>query len=147
MPDQLLSQAEVDGIRADAEQLFVDSVNIRRPTSPGTLNEATGLMVGPTFDDILIATQDALGNWIPNAAIYPIMSRRDRFDEFGQGLIFTRQYRVDLRWSEDDIQIRDEVIAVFSRDPQLIDRVLQVRDVVVGTNLGYRRLTVHDSRE
>ncbi len=80
-------------------------------------------------------------------SIYPIKSRRDRFDEFGHGLIFTRQYRIVLPHTADNVQIRDLWTATSSDDPQLIGRELEIRDVIVSTILGYRSLTVHDFRE
>ena len=78
---------------------------------------------------------------------YGFESRRDRFDEFGQGLIFTRQYRIVLPHPADGIQIRDIWTTTSSDDTQLIGREMEVRDVMVGTIVGYRSLTVHDFRE
>lgn len=75
------------------------------------------------------------------------MSRRDRFDELGEGLVFTRQYRVNVPYTEIDIQIRDRFTILTGTDAQLIGREMEVRDVVVGTNMGYRRIMVHDFRE
>jgi hypothetical protein len=140
--DELISASELAGIRADAQQLFVDACTIeRQPTSKLDSIREVERGTGQLIDDPreLIYTG--------SCSIYPIKSRRDRFDEFGQGLIFTRQYRVTLPHSEDDVQIRDIVTITSSDDTQLIGREMEVRDVIVSTILGYRSLTVHDFRE
>ena len=139
MAGGLLSAIELAGIRADVEELFEDQCTILRPdpTDPPVLNKATGLFVGGTFLTI----------YSGECFITPIISRRDRFDEVGQGLVFTRQYRVGIPWTEDDVQIRDLYTTTATDDPQLLGRGMLVRDVLVGTNLGYRRLTVQDTRE
>jgi hypothetical protein len=140
--DELISASELAGIRADAQQLFVDACIIeRQPTSKETTVREVQRGTGELIDDprTLIYTGAC--------SIYPIKSRRDRFDEFGQGLIFTRQYRIVLPYTVDDVQIRDIWTATSSDDTQLIGREMEVRDVLVSTILGYRSLTVHDSRE
>lgn len=137
MPEELISDLEVAGIRLDTPQLFVDTGKVERVTSKGTLNTTTGELDGPTRITI----------YNGECSIFPIMSRRDRFDEFGQGLIFTRQYRVTLPYTADDIQQRDLFTTLTSHDTQLVGREMEVRDIVVSTILGYRRLTVQDTRE
>lgn len=137
MPEELISQLELDGIRIDTTPLFVDLCTIVRPTGPPLFD--------PVNEDVEPETTVPIYSGV--CSIYPIESRRDRFDEFGQGLIFTRQYRVVLPWDVDDIQIRDRVTITQSQDPQLENRPMEVRDVFVSTNLGYRRLTVHDTAE
>lgn len=138
MPIELISGLELDGIREDADQLFVDEGIFERLTNRATFTREAGEVVG---DD----TYDTIYEGV--CSIYSIQARRDRFDEFGQGLIYTRQYRVILPWDEVGIQIRDRFTTTVSADPQLIGRPMEVRDVVVGTILGYRRITVHDSKE
>ena len=138
MPIELISDLELAGIRTDTEQLFVDECVIVRPTDKALYDRETDDFVG---DD------EATELYEGRCSIYPIESRRDRFDEFGQGLVFTRQYRVVLPWTVDDIQIRDLVTCTVSADPQLIGRPMEVRDVMVATILGYRRLTVQDTAE
>lgn len=139
MPDELLSDLELAGIRADTTQLFVDEGTVHRPdpNNDADFDPDTGAITDQT--ETLIYTGVM--------SIYPIESRRDRFDEFGQGLIFTRQYRVILPWDTPKFQIRDVVRATVSDDPKLIGRRMEVRDTFVSTILGYRRLTVHDIRE
>ncbi len=140
--DELISTSELAGIRQDAKQLFVDACIIERlPTSKEDSNRevvrGTGELVEEPRDLVFTG----------KCSIYPIKSRRDRFDEFGHGLIFTRQYRIVLPHTADNVQIRDLWTATSSDDPQLIGRELEVRDVIVSTILGYRSLTVHDFRE
>lgn len=134
---ELLSPEELAGIREDARQTTeVDTCIIERIVDEGQL-QPNGLIIPSPRATIYIGF----------CAIYPILSRRDRFDELGEGLTFTRQYRVDLPWTVDDVQIRDRLTMVTSEDLQLIGREFEVRDVVVETNIGLRRLTVHDFRE
>lgn len=136
-PD-LLSELEMVGLRTDAETLFVDTGTFYRPLTSEEFDRATETMTGADTDILIYSGR---------MSIYPIMARRDRFDEQGQGLIFIRQYRVILPWFEGEIQIRDRFEIVTSRDPQLAGRVFEVRDVAVSTNVGYRRVTVHDPAE
>lgn len=136
MPIELIETAEVDGIRADIEQLFVDQGRFFRRVGDPILNP-NGTADPPPEADI----------YVGRMSLYPIMSRRDRFDELAEGLVFTRQYRVEVPWSTADIQIRDRLILTVSRDPELVGRELEVRDVIVETNIGMRRITVHDFRE
>lgn len=137
MPSELLSQAEIDGIREDVRQTTeVDQCIIERIVSEGTL-----------LPNGLIDPDPRAVIYTGFCAIYPILSRRDRFDELGEGLVFTRQYRVDLPWDESTVQIRDRFTVTASQDPQLVGREFEVRDVVVETNVAVRRLTVHDFRE
>ena len=140
--NELISASELAGIRADAMQLFVDAATIeRQPTSKLDSTREVERGTGQLIDDPreLVYTGQV--------SIYPIKSRRDRFDEFGQGLIFTRQYRVVLPYTADGVQIRDIFTTTSSDDTQLIGREMEVRDVIVSTILGYRSLTVHDFRE
>lgn len=140
--NELISLDELAGIRTDATQLFVDAGIVeRQKTSKETTTREVDQATGELLDD----PRDLIYTGI--ASIYPIKSRRDRFDEFGQGLIFTRQYRIILPYTVDDIQIRDIWTATGSSDTQLIGREMEVRDVIVSTILGYRSLTVHDPRE
>jgi len=138
MPVELISDAELTGIRTDAEQLFVDECIIDRLIDRAIFSREAGEIVGTDDYDTIYEGE---------CSIYSIQARRDRFDEFGQGLIYTRQYRVILPWDEVGVQIRDRYITTVSADPQLVGRPMEVRDVVVGTILGYRRITVHDSKE
>ncbi len=140
--DELISASELAGIRADVQQLFVDACTIeRQPTSKADTVRQVQRGTGELIDD----PRELIYTGV--CSIWPIKSRRDRFDEFGQGLIFTRQYRVTLPYTVDDVQIRDIWTTTSSDDTQLIGREMEVRDVIVSTILGYRSLTVHDFRE
>ena len=140
--DELISTSELAGIRQDAKQLLVDACIVERlPTSKTDANRevvrGTGQLIEEPRDLIFTG----------KCSVYPIKSRRDRFDEFGHGLIFTRQYRVVLPFDADSVQIRDLVTVTSSDDAQLVGREMEVRDVIVSTILGYRSLTTHDFRE
>lgn len=134
----LVTSNELTGIRTDVEQIFSFRCQVLRSEGRGDLNEATS-----EYENVPNPTILYDGPYF----LTPIISRRDRFDEFGQGLVFTRQYRVDIPFDEDTIQIRDTFIALTSDDTQVVGREMLVRDVLVGTHLGYRRLTVQDTRE
>lgn len=136
---ELMIQADLDGIRADVAEFFEDQCTIVRPdpNDPPVLNKATAELEGGTNIPIYTGV----------CFVKPIISRRDRFDEVGQGLVFTRQYRVGLPWTVTTVQIRDLLTVTASDDPQLIGRPMLIRDVLVGTNIGYRRLTAQDTRE
>lgn len=134
---ELLTSTELAGIRTDVDQLFEDIGIIERIISKGTLDHDTAEFSGEVREVVYSGPMSC----------YPIISRRDRFDEVGQGLVFTRQYRIQIPHTADDVQIRDLVTLTASEDSQLIGRELLVRDVMVATNIGYRRLTVQDSTE
>lgn len=136
-----ITQQELEGIRLDSnQQLFADTGVFERITDLGTLDPATAQYSGEV----------RLTIYSGPCFIYPIMSRRDRFDEFGQGLIFTRQYRVGIPYDPDPAdlpQIRDRFHLTQSTDGAIIGREFEVRDVVVSTLIGYRRITVQDTEE
>ena len=134
---ELLTDEELAGIRVDAQTVInVDECIVERIVSEGTL-----------LPNGFIVKDPRLNIYTGPCAVYPLLSRRDRFDEIAEGLIFTRQYRVDLPWDEADVQIRDRFKVTTTNDPQLLNREMEVRDVVVETNIAIRRLTVHDFRE
>lgn len=139
MPNELISDLELDGLRLDVVQLFVDEGTIHRPdsTEKGDFDPDTAEITDPVEDLVYEGVM----------SVYPIEARRDRFDDLGEGLIFIRQYRVTLPWDVPTVQIRDVVRVTVSEDPDLIGRPMEVRDVFIGTNTGYRRLTVHDVGE
>lgn len=137
--NELISDLEVDGVRDDVEQLFVDQGTIKRPDpdQKGDFDPDTGSITPPVEDDVYAGRMFA----------YPISARRDTVDELGEGLIYVRQYRIGIPWDAPEPQLRDIVRLTTSRDPDLIGRPMEVRDVFVSTNVGYRRLTVHDVGE
>lgn len=137
MPFELISDREVDGIRADVEQIFIDRCTVIRPGLHGEANQTTGQV--ETVSIILYT----------NLRCYcsPIMSRRDDVDEIAAGQVYQRQYRWDVPWDIDDIQIRDQITMTTSHDPQLVGRTMVVKDVVVGSAISYRRFTAIDLEE
>ena len=139
MPVELISDLELAGVRADVEHLFVDAGTIHRPDpdQKGDFNPETG--------EVTAAVENLI--YTGRMSIWPISARRDNQDELGEGLIFIRQYRVNIPWDAAEILIRDIVRITTTADPRLIGRPMEVRDVFVSTNVGYRRLTVHDVRE
>lgn len=137
MPNVLLTDAELAALREDTIQLRPDIGTFERITVPAQYDRTTKLVVPETRIHI----------WTGPVAMYPNRSRRDRFDELGEGLVFTRQYRVGIPYTVTTIQIRDRFTLVVSADPQAVGREMEVRDVEVETNMGYRRISVHDFRE
>lgn len=135
---ELLTDEELAGLRVDVDTVInVDECVITRPV------DQEGTLLPNSF----IVKDPELSIYTGPCAIYPLLSRRDRFDEIAEGLVFTRQYRVDLPWTVADVQIRDRFKVTVTNDPQLLNRLMEVRDVVVETNIAIRRLTVHDFRE
>jgi hypothetical protein len=74
----------------------------------------------------------------------PIIARRDRFDQFGEGLIYSVQYRLTLPWNADGIRITDLVRITSSRDGEGDDRRFEIRDIHRVTDISQRRFTLHD---
>jgi len=77
-------------------------------------------------------------------SITPIIARRDRFDEFGQGLVYSVQYRLTIPWDSSDIHITHLCTITTSRDPEFVGRVFEVRDVHRTSDISQRRITLHD---
>lgn len=141
MPDKLISDLELDGIYLDTtEQLFVDTGRILR-YHRGTyaVNQTTGAVTqgAPT----VIYTGEC--------SVFTISSRRDRFDERGGALIFSRQYRIILPPSVQatDIQLGDTWVTDTSDDPGLIGREMEIKDVLPSSIAGYRRITALDAKQ
>jgi hypothetical protein len=138
MPIELISGLELDGIREDTEQIYTGECMIQRrnPVIPDDV----------AADGSLNVTRSTLYTDIP-CTLAPIMSRRDRFDEFGQALIFTRQYRIRVHWSIENLRIRDLVTITAADDPAALDRLFEIRDVILSDDNSTRILTVQDSEE
>ncbi len=77
-------------------------------------------------------------------SIAPIIARRDRFDEFGQGLVYSVQYRLTIPYSVTGVGITDRVEMITTRDPDFTGRNFEVRDVHRTTDISQRRITLHD---
>lgn len=144
MPVELISDDELAGIRADMEHVFgdddndaVDRVTIFREVAYGDPDSVTAA--------ITITTVNLHVNL--RAHISQVSSRRDTMDEIGNAIVFVRQYRLKVPVEVDDVQIRDFVIVTASRDPAMVGRKYEVRDVVQETNAGARLMTLQDVSE
>lgn len=124
---------EVDALREDNAAEFEDACRIYELT-PGTLDLATKTVSADVERDVYTGP----------CSFMPIVARRDRFDQFGEGLIYQVQYRVLLPWDAVDIRITHRLVLTDTRDPDLLSRNFEVRDVHRATDLGQRRITVHD---
>ena len=128
-----LTQGEMEAVRSDFEGLLSDHCLFYR------INSQSELQAGGGF-----STEDASVVYEGPCSIVPISSRRDRFDEFGEGLIYQLQYRVLLPWDASGIQITDRLEVTESDDPEMSNRNFEVRDVHRVSEIGQRRVTVHD---
>lgn len=143
----LISQIELDGIRADFLELIGDitatstadtpgtTVTVRRSNNDGTTDLATGKVTGETFATIASAVA---------AHVAPIPFRRDRTEEAGGDPVRIRQYRATLLWDVGDILIGDQVDMITSTDPHLVGRTMEVTDVFYESQLAARRITLTD---
>ena len=77
-------------------------------------------------------------------SITPIIARRDRFDEFAEGLVYSVQYRLTLPHTATGIRITHRVTMTSTRDPDFVGRNFEVRDIHRTTDISQRRITVHD---
>ncbi len=123
---------EVDALRQDNLVEFEDTGRFFRETL-GTLQLDETISEG-TLEVIYEGM----------CSFMPIVARRDRFDEFGEGLIYQVQYRVLIPWEVTGIRITDRFKILTTRDPDLVSREFEVRDVHRTTDIGQRRITVHD---
>lgn len=128
-----LRQGELDYIRRDMEIEMEDECKIYRVVTKAELQPDGSL----GFDE-----ETEIYNGI--CSIAPIIARRDRFDEFGQGLVYSVQYRLVLPWDTTGIRITNRVLITVSQDPEFTDRNFEVRDVHRTTDNAQRRITVHD---
>lgn len=83
-------------------------------------------------------------------SVTPIIARRDRFDEFGEGLIFSVQYRLTIPYRDrdgiliDGFRITDRVVLTSTKDNDLYNRDFEIRDIHRTTDIAQRRITLHD---
>jgi hypothetical protein len=127
------------GMRTDMEAEMTDTIVIERidDGDRGTVNRATGELSG----EVRLPIYDGIGD------ISPIRSRRDRFDAFGESLIFTRQYRIKLPYDAPQILVGDLASVTSSEDSDVLGREFEVRDVQYETDNTARIVTVHDSAQ
>jgi hypothetical protein len=143
-----LTQAEVDGLRADFAELLgsnptasprVDdqphtTVSITRSNGDGVLNVDSGKLEGETFATVY--SGEAYGS--------PVVFRRDRQETAGGEAFRFRQYRVLIPWDGGDVWVDDIFTWVTCLDPNVAGRVMTVIDVLYESELAARRLTLVD---
>jgi hypothetical protein len=129
-----LTTYELDALRTDQEELLSDIGRFYEILSPSTLQP------GGTF-----SVEDATITYEGPMSITPIVARRDRFDEFGEGLIYTLQYRVQCPYVATGIAITNRLEIIESEDPAIDLRNFEVRDVHYTSEISLRRVTLHDT--
>ena len=125
--------AELDALRLEQEFEMEDECRIYRVSSKATLQPD-----GTLGSDTEVEVYSGL------CSMAVITARRDRFDEFAGGLIFTVQYRLTLPWDCTGVRITDRVTMTTTRDPDFTGRNFEVRDIHRDSDTSQRRLTVHD---
>ena len=130
---------ELAGIREDMEAELTDTCLIERidDGDRGTVNRTTGALSG----EVRLTIYNGICDFSP------IRSRRDRFDAFGESLIFTRQYRVKLPYDAPEVLVGDLITITVSEDTNVIGREFEVRDAQYETDNTARIITCHDSRQ
>jgi Family of unknown function (DUF6093) len=139
-----MSDDELAGIRADMEHVFGDEDN--PDTDRVTIYRETAYSE-PDPDTAEITTTTVNLHVDLRANISQVASRRDTMDDIGNATVFVRQYRMKVPYTVDDVQIRDFVLVTASRDPGLVGRKFEVRDVVHETNAAARLVTLQDVTE
>jgi len=128
-----LTDAELDAVRLDNEYEMEDTCRIYEVTTKGSL-QPDGTMT-PDVEATV---------YTGKCSISPIIARRDRFDEFGQGLVYSVQYRLTVPYTVVGVRITHRVTMVTTRDPDFVGRDFEVRDVHRTTDISQRRITLHD---
>jgi hypothetical protein len=132
-----LTDVELNWIRVDQEAELDSSGIIYRITDPGTISKVTGLFTGPTSVTIYSGL----------LSVGPIVSRRDRFDVHGEQQIYQNQYRVLLPYDADGIHIGDFLQVTTSEDPDFVTKEMEIKDVLLVSDISLRRLTAIDISE
>jgi len=128
-----LTSPELDAVRLDNEYEMEDICRIYEVTTKGSL-QPDGTMT-PDVETTIYSGK---------CSISPIIARRDRFDEFGQGLVYSVQYRLTVPYTVVGVRITHRVTMVTTRDPDFAGRNFEVRDVHRTTDISQRRITLHD---
>lgn len=132
-----LTDIELDWIRVDQTAELDAQGLIYRITDPGTISKVTGLFTGPSSVTIYSGL----------ISVTPIVSRRDRFDVHGEQQIYQNQYRVLLPYDADGIHIGDFLQVTSSEDPDFVTKEMEIKDVLLVTDISLRRLTAIDISE
>lgn len=128
-----LTALELKHLRADQLALMGDTCRIKHVADPAELDS-----------DEVISTEAADVVYEGLCNITPIVARRDRFDEFGEGLIYQVQYRLLLPFDAIGFIITDRVEILTSADADLFARDFEIRDIHRVSDISQRRLTLHD---
>jgi len=128
-----LTDAEIDAVRLDSNYEMEDTCRIYEVYEKGELQQ-DGSMTSDSESEIYTGI----------CSITPIIARRDRFDEFGEGLVYSVQYRLTVPYSVTGVKITHRVEMLTTRDPDFTGRNFEVRDVHRSTDISQRRITLHD---
>lgn len=136
MPGSLLP-IELDGIRVDQEAQLDAVCLIWRVTDPGTISKVDATYSSPTTVTVY------------NGPCFagPIVSRRDRFDVHGEQQVYQNQYRIMIPWDVDTVRIGDLLRVTQSEDDAFLTKDMQVKDVLLVSDISLRRLTTIDIEE
>jgi len=139
----LLTQAELDGIRADAKLLMgiggdgddtgKTQITIHRPDADPTFDEDTGLY---SLSNTLLYSGGAI--------VFPVVFRRSRQERVVEEDSRVRVYRVLAPWDAADIYLEDIVTITACSDVEFVGRVLRVIDVMYESEQGLRRFDTVD---
>jgi len=127
-----LTAGELTALRDDSEELLPDTCRIYRETP-------SELRPGDTW------TSDSDSTIYQGAcSLKVIPTKRDRYDNFGEGLVYSHQYRLILPYTATGIRITDKVQMLTSDDPDVLTRTFEVRDIHRSSQISQRRVTLHD---
>lgn len=132
-----LSQIELAGIRVDQSAQLDAQCTIWRVTSPGTISKVDATYTSPSTTTIYTGA----------CSFAPIVSRRDRFDVFGEQQVYQNQNRVLIPWDAFGVRIGDILRVTSSEDTDLNLKDQVVKDVLLVSDLTLRRLTTIDVKE
>jgi hypothetical protein len=141
MPGSLLP-IELDGIRVDQEAQLDATCTIWREIDDGVMDKNTAIYLNPGTVTIYTGA----------CFFAPIVSRRDRFDVYGEQQIYQNQNRVLVPWDAGDdlgqvIKIGDLLRVTVSEDNSLNPKVQTIKDVLLVSDISLRRLTTVDVKE
>jgi hypothetical protein len=135
-----LSDAEIDGLRADANLLIgLDadgeagghtSVLVRRILSRGTLDSTT-LLYTPTYTTLYSGV----------ATIFPVVYRREQQTYVAEQAERIRMYRVLLPWDSGEFREDDIVEVTAADDAEFVGQIMRVTDCMYESDQGLRRLS------
>jgi hypothetical protein len=136
-----LSQIELNGLRVDQEAELDSTCLIWRVTDEGTISKVDATLSSPAQTTIY------------NGPCYcaPIVSRRDRFDVHGEQQIYQNQNRILVPWDAGQptysIKIGDFIRITVSEDDDFLLKDMEIKDVLLVSDISLRRLTAIDIRE